>query len=232
MDLEEKALSVTQDNQLLEASYTLTLNQKRLLLLGISKLDPRSFPKSGAEFDVSAEEWGKHYPQDENPWRALKQASKGMLRRHVTIHPKKGAVMDMNWIESILYVEQEARVKVKFTYSITVRLQGLIDQFTSINLLSVAKFNSFYSIRLYELLSQFRATGYRRISLQDFRVAMNCVDSYKQTKELRRWVLNPAMKELQEKADFDVEHRDIKAGRKITGFEFILAERTQGDLFK
>ena len=36
--------SVTQDNSLIEACYSMTLNEKRLLLLGPGKVDPAVFP--------------------------------------------------------------------------------------------------------------------------------------------------------------------------------------------
>lgn len=232
IDQNKTAVSVTQDNQLIEASYKLSLNEKRLLLLGMSKLDPRHFPASGAEFELTVEEWRERFPQDETPWRALQRAAKKMMRRYVTFHPRAGVVKDINWFDSVEYIEGEGRIKVIFTMSITTRLQGMLEQFTKLSLLDVSKLNSFHSIRLYELVSQFRSTGYRRISLGDFKIAMNCADSYPQTKELKRWVLNPALKEINEKADFEVECRDTKRGRRITGFEFIIQEREQGDLFR
>ncbi len=46
-----------------------------------------------------------------------------------------------------------------------------------------------------------------------------------------QFVLVPAARDLTERADFEVEQRDLKRGRRITGFEFILRERSQGDVF-
>lgn len=231
----EDAISVTQDNELIEASYTLTLNEKRLLLLGMSKIDPTHFPKSTDKplsFDLTVDEWKARFPQDDTPWRAMKRAADRMMTRSVTLHPKTGVTHKLAWFDSVHYYEGESRLTVQFARSITIRLQGVIQQFTKLNLLQVAKLNSFHSIRLYELLSQFRRAGFRRISLEDFKRAMDCADSYPMTKELKRWVLNPALKELAQKADFEVECRDLKRGRRIVGFEFILREREQGDLFR
>lgn len=232
IDRNKNAVSITQDNQLIEASYKLSLNEKRLLMLGMSKLDPRHFPRTGAEFELTVEEWRERFPQDETPWRALQRAAKKMMRRYVTFHPRTGVVKDINWFDSVEYVEGEGRIKVIFTMSITTRLQGVFEQFTKLNLLQVSRLNSFHSIRLYELVSQFRKTGYRRISLDDFKNSMSCADSYPRIKDLKRRVLNPALKEINEKADFEVECRDLKRGRRIVGFEFILREREQGDLFR
>jgi plasmid replication initiation protein len=232
IERDKSAVSVTQDNELIQASYTLTLNEKRLLLLCISKLDPRHFPRTGAECEMTVEEWRERFPQDDTPWRALQRSAKRLLKRHVTFHPRAGVTKDINWFDSVEYVEGEGRIKICFTYSITTRLQGFVEQFTKVNLLEVSRFTSFHTIRLYELISQFRATGYRRISLDDLRLALSCIDSYSETKMLKRWVLNPALKEINEKADFSVECRDTKRGRRIVGFEFIISEKAQGDLFQ
>ncbi|WP_269621545.1 replication initiation protein [Zhongshania sp. BJYM1] len=232
IDQDKNRVSVTQDNQLIEASYTLTLNEKRLLLLGISKLDPRHFPPAGAEFELTVAEWKQHFPQDGTPWRALQRAAKQMIKRHVTFHPKTGITEDVNWFDSVRYVEAEGRISVRFTYSITTRLQGMMEAFTRLSLLDVSKLNSFHSIRLYELASQFRSTGYRKITVADFRGGMDCAETYPRMGDFKTRVLRPALKEINEKSDFKIECRDIKRGRKITAFEFIISEKEQGDLFK
>jgi len=227
----KQAVSVTQDNQLVESTYKLTLNEKRLLLVGISKIDPRAWPTKQAAFDLTAKEWQAQFPEAENPWRDVKTAAKGMMRRHITFHPKVGVAEDVNWLDSVRYHEREGRVTVKFTMTVTTRLQGMMGQFTSLKLMEVTKLNSFHSIRMYEYLSQFRSTGYRRVTLEDLRFAMNCIDLYPSIRDFKRRVLYPAVKELNEKCDFEIECRNVKRGRRITGFEFIIKEQTQGDLF-
>jgi len=215
--------SVTQDNQLIEAGYTLTLNEKRLLMLGASKIDPRQTPRKDEplSFEVSVEEWTSRFP-DDNPWRALKNAAKNMRGRFVTLHPKAGVVDELNWFDSVRYFENEGKVRIRFGWSVSLRLAGMIDQFTRIELTSIQQLRSFHSIRLYELVSQFRSTGYRRIDLDDFRIAMDCVNTYPEMKSLKRRVLLPALADINEKSDIQVICTDIKRGRKITGFEFII----------
>jgi plasmid replication initiation protein len=228
----KNAASVTQDNQIIEACYKLSLNEKRLLLIGMSKIDPLAFPTGKASFEITAAEWNKLFPQDANPWRAMNRAASKMLTRYVTYHPRVGIKEMVSWFDAVRYYEGEGRIKVTLGMSITTRLQGMLTQFTKVNLLDVSKMNSFFSIRLYELVSQFRATGYRRISVEDFRFALNCVDSYKGVKELKRSVIIPSVKEVNEKADFELDCHDVKRGRRIVGFEFIVREKEQGDLFK
>lgn len=225
--------SVTQDNQLIEASYTLTLNEKRLLLLGASKINPLNMPKKNEplSFEVTADEWIQRFPE-ENPYTTMKRAADSMLTRYVTLHPKTGNTKKMAWFDSVEYIDGEAKVKIQFGWSVSLRLAGMISEFTKINLLSVQQLNSFHSVRLYELLSQFRGTGYRRITLEDFRIAMDCVNSYSQMRDLKKRVLTPALKELSAKTDIEVICTDVKKGRRIVGFEFLIKTNSQQDMFR
>ena len=84
-------------------------------------------------------------------------------------------------------------------YAMQVRLAGMLEQFTKIDLLSISKLKSIYSIRLYEIISQFGSTGYRVISLDDFRFSMDCLERYKENKELIKFVVKPALKEINQK---------------------------------
>ena len=86
-------------------------------------------------------------------------------------------------------------------------------------------------MRLYELLSQFKSTGYRIISIKDFRFAMDVVNTNKGTKNLKRRVLIPAVKQLNEKSDLFCIVDDLKEGRTITGFKFVFRTQEQKKLF-
>lgn len=215
--------SITQSNQLVEASYTLTLNEKRLLMLGLSTVDPRRAlqREERISFQVTVDQWAERFP-DEKPWRAMKRAADTMMARYVTLHPKTGRVKKITWFESVEYIEGEGRVEIELGHSVSLRLAGMIDEFTRIELTSVQQLRSFHSIRLYELVSQFRSTGYRRITVEDFRIAMDCISTHAEMKALKRYVLNPALKELNAKTDIKVICTDVKKGRRIVGFEFLI----------
>jgi plasmid replication initiation protein len=223
----------TQDNQLIESCYTMTLNEKRLLLLGISKIDPRQLPKRNDPFvfSVTADEWAAYYPDQDNPYRALKRASKALRGRFVRLHPRTGITEEINWIDSIRYHEKQGRVDVRFSWSIQLRLAGMLEQFTKVDLLAVSKLNSLHSVRLYELVAQFRSTGFRVISVEDFRFAMDCEKSYPLIKDLKRWVLLPAINEINTKSDICVGFDELKKGRRITAFRFSVAKVNQIDMF-
>jgi plasmid replication initiation protein len=230
-------LKATQDNQLIEACYSMTLNEKRLLLFGISKINPSTFPDVNKpfKFEMTAQEWKEQFGGD-NPWLMLKRSAKKLMGRTLTLHSKttQSNVPDetmLNWFEEAKFFNKQGRVLVTFTRSVQVRLAGMLEQFTTIDLLAVSELTSIHAVRLYELLSQFKSTGYRVMILEDFRFAMDVVNTNKGTKYLKNQVLNPAVKQLNEKSDLFCVVEDIKDGRTITGFKFVFRTQEQKKLF-
>jgi plasmid replication initiation protein len=219
----------TQDNQLIEACYTMTLTEKRLLLLGISKIVPKR--TEPFVFSVTADEWAQYYPDQDNPYRALRRAAKALRGRFVRLHPKTGVTEELNWVDSARYHDRQGRVEIRFGWSIQLRLAGMLEQFTKIDLLSVRKLNSLHSVRLYELVAQFRSTGFRQISIEDFRFAMDCETSYPLVNDLKRWVLKPSIEEINTKSDIRIAFEEVKTGRKITALRFAITKEDQLDMF-
>lgn len=227
---------VTQDNELIEACYKMELNEKRLIILGASKINPMGGypdPNKPFRFEVTAKEWQEVFG-DKNSWRAIKRTADKLLKRQIILHPKTGVVEKLNWFDSVTYYANEGRVEAQFTRSVQVRLAGMIEQFTTIDVFSINKVRSIYSVRLYELLSQYedkdKCSGYRIMSVEDFRFHLNCMHVNPQTKDLKRRILNPAVKELNKKSDMDCSVKDIKEGRRITKFLFTFKKKPQQNL--
>jgi plasmid replication initiation protein len=86
----------------------------------------------------------------------------------------------MNWFEEAKYYNKQGRIVDYFYRGVQVRLAGMLEQFTTIDLLAISQLNSTHAVRLYELLSQFKSTGYRVMTIDDFRFAMDCVNTNKE----------------------------------------------------
>ena len=227
------ALKATQDNQLIEACYSMTLNEKRLLLFGISKINPMVFPHPSKpfKFEITAAEWAEQFGGD-HPWQSLQRSADKLLGRYLTLHLKsKRHIRKISWFEAVDYYPQEGRIVVEFGRNVQIRLAGMLEQFTTIDLLAVSQLNSTHAVRLYELLSQFKSTGYRTMTVEDFRFAMDVVNTNKGTKYLKNQVLNPAIKQINEKSDLFCIVADIKEGVRITGFKFTFRTQEQKQLF-
>jgi len=101
------------------------------------------------------------------------------------------------------YIDQEGRIEMRFGKDILSYLTGLQREFTRYALSDVAKMTSAYGIRLYELLIQWKG-GHRVVALDD----------------LRRWVIEPAVEQINEHSPLILSWSPQKNGRKITHLVF------------
>lgn len=230
MELDKKepkkpAEPILQDNQLIESCYSMTVNEKRILWLGMRKANSREYPSSSepAIFTITASEFAEKFPDiGDHPWRALKRAAKRLRGRYVKYPPRANKELDVNWFDSIEYSSGEGEITVRFSYSIHCRLAGIDEQFTRFPLLEVRKLRSVYGMRLFEMLYQFKKIGRRKITVEDYRFMMDCVNTYKSIAELKRNTLLPALKDLRNNSNLSVKVKELKKRRKITHFEFVI----------
>ncbi len=115
--------------------------------------------------------------------------------------------------------------RVVFDNRILPLLSELKANFTQFLLDDVAGFGSVYSFRFYQMMMQFKSTGYCRISLEDLRYSLALFEKYEATKDLRKWVIETAVKEINEKTPYTVHYELIKSGRKFTHLELKFKEK-------
>lgn len=116
---------------------------------------------------------------------------------------------------------------ISYSYSPQMKsVLSSLDIYGRINLFVQRKFNSNYSLVLYENCVRFKniqQTSWFKIDL--FRSLMGVsADKYPSFKEFKRNVINVAVKEINSTADIYVEPQYKKAGRNIVGIKFILSE--------
>ena len=104
----------------------------------------------------------------------------------------------------------------------------LTTNFTQYYFENIARLKSSYSIRLYEFLKQYEKIGKRKTSVIELRHFLNIDDcKYKYIKDFRKYTILVAQKELKEKTDIYFEFEEIKTGRKITDFTFIIFKNNE-----
>ncbi len=165
MDAKNKNLTVTQSNHLIEASYRLKLDEKRLILAAVSKIDSRN--QVPDEITVTAEEYGSMFDLDKtNAYRQLDQATMHLYERDIKlIEPDKQKRTHLRWVQAVEYHDGEGCVTLEFTDRVKPYLGNIKSHFTSYKLIEVKSFSSGHAIRLYELLMQFRKTGIREVEV-------------------------------------------------------------------
>lgn len=231
-------LQVTVSNALNAAAQRLSLPEKRVMMFAVSKLD--TFKKDGgtpeAKVKLIATEYAELYGvAPHTAYEQLQAAADSIITKQVTWFeptPKGEKRVKINWLSKAEYHKGEGSVTLWFTPHMAPHLLKLTKQFTTYKLAQASSLRSVYSWRLLELLSQFKTTGWREIQLDEFNHAMETPPSMQASyKDCRRWVIEPAVKELTEKDCWIIQWRPIKTGRKVTALHFEYMRDPQGHLF-
>lgn len=224
---------VSKSNALIRASYKLSLQEQRLILAAISKIDSRKlnyYPgkPSQATVHVSAQEFAETF--DISPKKAyeeLKESTENLFERKITeIDGKK--TTKMRWVSKVTYHDGQGWAELTFSNDIIPHLTFLREKFTSYKLNRVTGLKSGYSVRVFELCVQYQATGMLRITLEDFINDLNL--PYTRFSDIKRRVIEPAVIELKAKSNMDITWRTITQRRRVSSLEFKFTEAVQGKL--
>jgi|CXWL01.1.fsa_nt_gi plasmid replication initiation protein len=211
--------SVTKHNDLVEASYKLTLDEQRLILICIARINPFEPLPEGNRFEVTVEEFCGLFGVDpRSAYDQMKEAADRLAERWIIVNGNKNH--RIRWLDETKYIHGEGRVVIGFSPKVTPYLSALSKNFTEYKLGQVAGFKSAHSIRLYELLIRFDDSGLRLISLDQFKDRLDIADQYPQFSKLKQRVIDPAVDEINEKSDLKVGWRAIRKKRVVHMLEF------------
>ena len=225
-------LKVTKANDLVEASYKLTLNEQRVLLMAIANIDSRKPLLRKYYFQISARDFAETFGIEiKHAYEALEDAAKRLLKQIVQTYDRKNKVREQfHWVFHVKYFNGEGFVELGFSPNIIPYLTLLSQRFTSYELQHITQLNSSYAIRLYELLKQFAQTGERVIPLEQFKQRLELVDQYPRFFDLKRRVIQPAVNEINAYTDLEVKWDTVRKGRKVMSLMFTFNETKQTKL--
>lgn len=143
-----------------------------------------------------------------------------------TGNPKK-PWRQLNWISMSEY-DGEGTLTIKLSEDIKPYVIGLEEYYTQYQLKNILSFNSFYAIRLYELIKC--EDGVNRnekdeieFGVTELREAFDCCDKYLKFKDFRVNVIKTAVDEINQKSDIEITPSFIKEGRAICRISFNIA---------
>jgi plasmid replication initiation protein len=229
---------VNMSNVLVRAAQGLSLAEKRIMSCCVSKLDSKRLPDMTKPVvaRISAMEFAETFGLDPTTaYEELKAAESSLAERWIRYEKpgRKGPQQaKMRWVGRVTYAKGEGWIEIAFWHEVVPHLVALRERFTSYKLSQAAALRSIFSWRLLELFAQFRSTGLLRINIDEFAQAMDASESCRKNfKDMRRRIIEPAVKELTEKDGYQIEWDAQKAGRKVVGLEFRFKLNPQAALF-
>lgn len=214
---------VVKSNALIQASYRLSLNEQRLILLAVSGLRsqlPGVHPKFNQVdgIRITASEFAEAFNLPANKaYEALKEATNELYERSIVKISGKH-VSKMRWVSAVEYHDGEGWATLSFSPQVTPHLTSLGRKFTEYRLGQVANLRSTYSVRIFEWCIQFADTGWLQIELDDLIQRLGV--EYTRFTDIRRYVIDPAVEELRSKSKLEISWEPIKEGRKVKAVRF------------
>lgn len=219
---------VYQSNKLVESSYTLTLQEKRLVLFAASLLDSKRAAPADGLVKVSAEAFGSVFNiETRHAYGILAEAVERLWSREIKRFERGEEVESMRWIYRKNYLGGEGQVEIGFSPTILPHLTMLNREFTGYQLKNISALSSFHAFRLYELMVQYRTFGERVFPLDRLRELLEMKNKYPSVKDFRRYVLDMAIKEINQHTDLKLSLEPQRTGRSISGFKFLIQPSDQ-----
>lgn len=224
---------VVKSNALIRASYKLSLNEQRLVLLAVAGLNSKR-PGVRPGFNqvdgirITAADFGEAWklsPKD--AYTALRDATNELYERSIIeINGKRTA--KSRWVSRVEYHDGEGWAELSFSPFVTPHLTALSGKFTEYRIGQVANLRSTYAVRLFEWCIQFSDTGWMQIPLDELTRRLDV--SYSRYADIRRYVIEPAVNELRLKSNLEIQWEPVKDGRKVSAIRFTFTEVSQGRL--
>ena len=223
---------VVKTNRLNTATQNLSLSEIRLMQLAI--VDARETGKglsTDKPLTISASRYAEAFNVTrQTAYEAILKAEKTLFDRRFSFLDTDNRMVKSRWVQRVKYLDDEASIEVILTFDVVnevTRIDGYEQFFTQYLLEQTATLKSAYSVRLYELLVQWKTA--RKTPVFDIEVfreqlGVNPTD-YERVYDFKKNVLDVAVKEINEKTDIQTSYDQVKRGRKIIGFKFVVKEK-------
>lgn len=209
---------VVKSNELITASYAMTVNEQRLLLACIGQIDSRTTLDNGAVFRLSVEEARDLFytkGDQRNAYRDMQDACERLFERKVRIALPESQELLTRFVQSIVFDPENGTADLRFAYEILPYLSQLEANFTKYRLSNIVQLTSSHAVRIYELIVSWATQGqyYKEVEIDAFRELLGLGDKYKQNGELRRFVTDRAVQQINESTDFELDINFRKSKR-------------------
>lgn len=214
---------VVKSNELITASYAMTVNEQRLLLACISQIDSRKKLEGDAVFTLTVEQARDLFytrGDQRNAYRDLRVAAERLFERKVRIDLGSNKELLTRFVQSVRFSHDAHKVELRFATEILPYLSQLEQNFTQYRLSNIVQLTSSHAIRVYELLVSWVGQGvlFKELEIDEFRDLLALDGKYQKISELKARVIEPALAQINDSTDFEL---DISLRKVRRAFKWI-----------
>jgi plasmid replication initiation protein len=241
-----KDISISKSNTLIEAGFDLTLAEHDLMTLAINKLHKQD--TGNHEVFITAQEFAvANKISESHAYQQLKATADKLMERQLkfplyvdldkkrnkepnivcVVPPKHGRYETVptkhNWLQSVGYMESNGFIYLLFTDPIRFLIDKTGDAYTTYNFTNTIEMPTFGGKRLYEMVCKWKDLGKTKMMyIDEWKEFFGVADKYPKVFEFKRWVILPAIAEVNAQGDFRISLEQLKVGRTITHFQIII----------
>lgn len=172
------------------------------------------------KYTLSAQEFSNNFNTEISySYKIIKSAVDKLMKTDIKIK-EVGGYARINVCSYAKYEERKGFIDIEFTDRIIPYLAQVTEKFTLYKLKEISEFKSIYTVRLYELLHDFKDTGYLKISVDNLRKSFGTGDKFKLYGHLKSKTFTYAVKEINNHCHADLDFQEIKEGRKVVAIKF------------
>ena len=220
---------VIKSNALIEAKANLTLQEQKIILYAITKLDRSSNDFSIVKFNIK--EFTDLIDSKGNRYNEFREIVRNLRKKEVILrttadgkHLKKELIT--GWLTSIELAEGSGDIELEFSKKLVPYMLQLKESFTRYELRNVLYFKSTYSIRIYELLKQYETLKSRTFIINELRNILKIGDDeYTRFGNFEAKILKVSKEEINQYSDLEIDYEKVKSGRKVTAIKFSIRPR-------
>lgn len=224
-------MQVAKDNFLIEASYFLSLIEQRFILCCLAKLDSRY--DIGKSITITAKEYSQlmNIPV-KRAYDELKESTDKLYDRSITLKAPT-QIETFRWIQKqVKHLKGSGSITITWSDDVLPYISQLKNKFTKYKIKNIVHLKTSYAIRFYELLIKLKSNKEKKITLSDFRLMLSLGNKYLLFKELKRIIISPSVKQINETTDLFVSCSFLKKGRKIESLYFDICDKKLTDKYK
>lgn len=174
------------------------------------------------EHILTAKEFSELFNTDiHHSYRVLKKAIDKLMKTDIKVERiELKEVWRINICSMAKYNSNKGYITIEFTDRIMPYLSQVKERFILYNLKEIANFGSLYTTRLYELLQEFKETGWMLKSVDQLREAFAVGNSFKLYGDFKKYTFAHACQEINDNYDMDLRFEEEKEGRRVVAVKF------------
>lgn len=229
-----KTLKTYKNKKLNNANFgNFTLNDYQVFLHLVSKiggvdefgkyLQPEQLQR---EHLLTAKEFSSIFEVDIHTcYGILKKAVDKLIKTDIKVEKiEQKEVWRINICSMAKYNKGDGYILIKFTDDIMPYLAQVRKKFVLYNLKEIANFGSLYTTRLYELIQEFKETGWMLKSLDQLRESLAVGNKFKTYNDFKKYTFAHACQEINDNYDMELRFEEQKEGRKVVAVKFFFKQ--------